>query len=77
MPRKTDNQAPHASGKPRRTAIAARAGRRIVRKLAQSTLLAAGIAVTHLGVAEVDSKYKLFDRTLVDRLHEPITRHHE
>ena len=77
MPRKKDKQPPQGSGRPSRTAVAAKAGRRIVRTLAQSTLFAAGIAVTHLGVAEVDSKYKLFDRTLVDRLHEPITRHHE
>jgi hypothetical protein len=55
----------------------ARKGRRIVRTLAKSTLLAAGFAVTHLGVAEVDSRYKLFDRTLVDRLQAPMTRYHE
>jgi hypothetical protein len=76
MPRKTENQPRQGSAKPRR-ANSARTGRRIVSTLAKSTLFAAGIAVTHLGVAEVDSKYKLFDRTLVDRLHEPITRHHE
>ena len=51
--------------------------RRIVRTLAKSTLLAAGIAVTHLGVAEIDSRFKVFDRTLVDRLQAPITRYHE
>lgn len=48
-----------------------------MRTLAKSTLLAAGMAVTHLGVAEIDSRFKLFDRQLVDRLHAPITRYHE
>jgi hypothetical protein len=48
-----------------------------VRTFAKSTLLAAGIAVTHLGVAEMDSRFKLFDGKLVDRLHAPITRYHE
>ena len=48
-----------------------------MRTLAQGTLLAAGIAVTHLGVAEIDSRYQIFDRTLVDRLEAPITRYHE
>jgi len=77
MPRKTDNQPSHGSARPRRTHAAARTGRRIVRTLAKSTLLAAGMAVTHLGVAEIDSRFKLFDRQLVDRLHAPITRYHE
>ncbi len=53
-------------------------GRRIVRNLAQSTLLAAGIAVTQLGsLPEVDPRFKLFDLTLLDRLRAPISRVHE
>jgi hypothetical protein len=76
MPRKTENKPHRGSATPRRPGPAGK-GRRIVRALAQSTLLAAGIAVTHLGVAEMDSRFRLFDRTLVDRLHAPITRYHE
>ena len=49
-----------------------------MRKLAQSTLLAAGIAVTQLGsLPEVDPRFKLFDLTLLDRLRAPISRVHE
>jgi hypothetical protein len=75
MAHKTENPPAKGPAKPRRSAAAA--GRRIVRTLAQSTLLAAGIAVTHLGVAEIDSRFRVFDRTLVDRLQAPITRYHE
>jgi hypothetical protein len=48
-----------------------------VRKLAQSTLLAAGIAVTYMGLPETDPRYHVFNPNLVDRLQAPITRHHE
>jgi hypothetical protein len=77
MPRKTENQPREGPARPRRTSAAVRTGRRIVSTLAKSTLLAAGIAVTHLGVAEMDSRFKLFDGKLVDRLQAPITRYHE
>jgi hypothetical protein len=77
MPRKKENPQAPAAARPRRLASAARKGRRIVRTLAKSTLLAASIAVTQLGVAELDSRFQLFDRNLVDRLHAPITRYHE
>jgi hypothetical protein len=56
---------------------AATKGRRIVRTFAQSTLLAAGLAVSQLGIPEIDSRFQIFDRTLVDRLQVPITRYHE
>jgi hypothetical protein len=52
-------------------------GRRIVRTLAQRTLLAAGIAATQFTIPEVDPKYPIFDPTLVDRLQAPVTRYHE
>ncbi len=52
-------------------------GRGAVRKLAQSTLLAAGIAAGYMGLPEFDSRFQMFDPTLVDRLESPITRHHE
>ena len=61
----------------RRLEAAGRKGRRVVRALAQSTLLAAGIAATHICPPEIDSRFHLFDRTLVDRLQTPITRYHE
>jgi hypothetical protein len=50
---------------------------RIVRRLAQSTLLAAGMIATQMGGIEMDSRFQLFNPTLVDRLQAPITRHHE
>jgi len=77
MTRKKDNQPARGPAAARRLSSAASKGRRIVRTLAKSTLLAAGIAVTHLGVAELDSRFKVFDHTLVDRLRAPITRYHE
>jgi len=45
--------------------------------LAKSTLLAAGFAAAQFSIPEVDPKFHVFDRTLVDRLHAPITRYHE
>jgi hypothetical protein len=77
MTQRKENQRAPGTARPRRLASAARKGQHIARTLAKSTLLAAGIAVTHLGVAELDSRFQLFDRTLVDRLHAPITRYHE
>ena len=47
------------------------------RALAQTTLLAAGMAVTQFGGVEMDSRFQLFNPTLVDRLRAPITRLHE
>ncbi len=49
----------------------------MVRALAQSTLFAAGFAFTQFNVAEIDPRYRIFDRTLLDRLHAPVTRYHE
>jgi hypothetical protein len=60
----------------RKLAAAAAKGRRIVRTLAQGTLLAASIAATQM-IPEIDPRYKVFDPTLLDRLQAPITRHHE
>ena len=76
MPRKHETPpAARAAAKPT-PAPRARAPR-IVRKIAQGTLLAAGLAATHIGGAEADPLFPLFDRTLVDRLEAPITRYHE
>ena len=69
-PKKSDSQKA-----PQRRPAAPSKGRRIVRKLAQGTILAAGLAVTQLGsLPEVDPRFKLFDRTLLDRLRAPISR---
>jgi hypothetical protein len=51
--------------------------RGIARTLAQSTLLAAGIAVSQFNPPEIDSRFHLFNPNLVDRLRAPITRYHE
>jgi hypothetical protein len=66
---------PHPSSKAR--AVAARnKAVRVARALAQTTLLAAGIAAAQANI-ETDARFQIFDPTLVDRLQAPITRHHE
>lgn len=77
MAMKAENQASNARAKPRRLAAVRERGRRIVRSLAQSTLIAAGFAATQFHVAEFDPRFRMFDRTLTDRLHAPISRIHE
>jgi hypothetical protein len=77
MPRKPQTQAGRARPASRGLAAVARKGRRVVRTLAQSTLLAAGFAATQMVLPEMDPRYHVFDPTLVDRLQAPITRHHE
>ena len=52
-------------------------GRRLARRLAQGTILAAGIAATQFGIPEIDPRFDIFSRTLVDRLQAPISRYHE
>jgi hypothetical protein len=49
----------------------------VARALAQATLLAAGIAAAQGGGPEMDSRFQMFDPTLLDRLQAPITRLHE
>jgi len=66
-----------ARASPRHPIAAGAKRRRIVSKLAQSTLLAAGFAAAQFSIPEIDPKFHVFDRTLVDRLHAPITRYHE
>jgi len=77
MAKKTENSPAHARPSPRPRAPARGKGRRMVRALAQSTLFAAGFAFTQFNVAEIDPRYRIFDRTLLDRLHAPVTRYHE
>jgi len=75
MAKKPENPQARPRANPKRPASGR--GRRIVRTLAKSTLFAAGFAATQLNVAEIDSRFRMFDRTLMDRLHAPITRYHE
>jgi hypothetical protein len=75
--RQSDNQAARGRTVPTRAAPAGRKVRRIARTLAQSTLLAAGIAVSQFNPPEIDSRFHLFNPKLVDRLQAPITRYHE
>ncbi len=49
----------------------------MVRTLAKGTLLAAGLAATQFRFAEFDPRFRVFNPTLVDRLHAPVTRIHE
>ena len=49
----------------------------MARSLAHATLLAAGIAAVRFSTPEMDPRYEMFDRTLLDRLETPITRYHE
>jgi hypothetical protein len=76
MPNKTESPTVSVPARTKRSS-AVRKGRLIVRNLAQSTLLAAGLAVAQLGIPELDSRFHLFDPTLLDRLRAPITRYHE
>jgi hypothetical protein len=77
MARNPENQQAPGPARPRRAVVAAKKGRRVVSALARSTLLAAGFAVAQLGIPEIDSRFHLFNPTLVDRLQAPITRYHE
>jgi hypothetical protein len=77
MAKNQETQPACGPARSRRPIAAAKKGRRIVSALARSSLLAAGFAVAQLGIPEIDSRFHLFDPTLLDRLHAPITRYHE
>jgi hypothetical protein len=77
MARNHEAQPVSGPARSRRPVAAANKGRRIVSAFARSTLLAAGFAVAQLGIPEIDSRFHLFDPTLLDRLQAPITRYHE
>ena len=77
MARKTEKPPATAPAAKAPKASAAQRGQRIVRQIAQGTILAAGLAASQFGIPEIDPRFHLFDRTLVDRLQEPISRHHE
>lgn len=69
------------SGSSAEKKLAAKSGRRrrhLIRRLAHSTMFAAGLALAQFGDAKDEIETSLFDPTLVDRLHATtITRHHE
>jgi ferric-dicitrate binding protein FerR (iron transport regulator) len=77
MPIKKDRRA--APGRAAQTQQDPRAPKRrqAVRAIAHGALLAAGIAAARLATPEMDPRFEMFDRTLVDRLEQPITRYHE
>jgi hypothetical protein len=77
MPRKPEDPASTGRTPPKRTLRGTAKGRRMARALARATLLAAGIAAVRFSTPEMDPRFEVFDRTLVDRLEAPITRHHE
>ncbi len=77
MARNRETKPASGPARSRRPDAAAKTARRTVKALARSTLLAAGFAVAQLGIPELDSRFHLFDPTLLDRLHPPITRYHE
>jgi hypothetical protein len=51
--------------------------RRIVRTIANGTVLAVGLAAAQFAIPDNDPRFSIFNKTLVDRLQEPITRYHE
>jgi hypothetical protein len=50
---------------------------RIVRTIANGTVLAVGLAAAQFAIPDNDPRFSIFNKTLVDRLQEPITRYHE
>lgn len=72
-----NSETPSARARAASSRPAAGRGRRIARKLAQGTLLAAGMAAAQFATPEIDPRFPMFSRTLVDRLQAPVTRHHE
>lgn len=79
MARRPENSHSHAQRRPatKRVLNAGRRARRIARQLAQTSILAAGIAALQASTPEIDPRFPMFHPKLVDRLHAPISRHHE
>jgi hypothetical protein len=76
MAQKTDKRRAHPGTALPQNATRGK-GRHFARTIARGTLFVAGLAVSQFGFPENDPKFPIFSRTLVDRLHEPITRYHE
>ena len=51
--------------------------RRLARRVAQGTLLAASFASSQLSYGQRDAAVRLFDPTVVDKLSEPLSRHRQ
>lgn len=81
MAKKSDNPRSVHPASPEPHRAARTRARRIVRTIANGTVLAMGLAAAQLGmpdsVPDNDPRFSLFNKTLVDRLHAPITRYHE
>ncbi len=60
-----------------RGAAAARGAKRVARKLAQGTVLAAGLVALQLGAFDSDPRERLFDVHVVDRLETPLTHYRD
>jgi hypothetical protein len=77
MPRKSGHpRRPHPEGPLQRKHPKVGA-RRIVRTIAQGTVLAVGLAAAQFAIPDNDPRFSIFNKTLVDRLQAPITRYHE
>jgi hypothetical protein len=71
-----DSTPPASRSQAKRKPGAAHGRRKLVRNLAQGTLLAAGFAVARFGVVDVET-VRVFDLKMVDKLHMPLTRFRE
>jgi len=65
------------SARPAPSAPARGPARRLVRRIAQSTLLTAGLAATQFSIPEIDPRFQVFSPKLIDKLQAPISRYHE
>ena len=50
---------------------------KIAKKFAKGTLIAAALTATRLTQSEAEPQTRLFNPATVDRLNEPLSRHHE
>jgi hypothetical protein len=77
MPRKSENpRCSHPEAPVPHKPLKARA-RRVVRTIANGAVLAVGLAAAQFAIPDNDPRFSIFNKTLVDRLQEPITRYHE
>jgi hypothetical protein len=67
---KSDANAPKARSRARQV-------RTYAKRIAKGTLIAAALAATRLAQGEAEPQIRLFDPAIVDRLNEPLSRHHE
>jgi hypothetical protein len=74
--RRATKQAP-VPPKPSAVAPVTKSKAGLVRRAANSALLAAALAIAQTDDDETTTKWRLFDPHLLDRLSMPITRYHE